>query len=105
MTIRPRAVISAEQIDQGQASFFAETRTHAPGPEGMLDRSGDVVVAAFRSESECGNVLGARACSILEAREPRNRRYVPFAGACTDRTTLGSVGMFDSLSLSKRFRN
>src|ERR1039457_5412388 len=53
MTISPRAAITAEQIYDGAANPFAETKTHAPGPEGMLSITPEMLLT-----QPSGNLFG-----------------------------------------------
>ena len=142
MTISPRAAITAEQIYDGAANPFAETKTHAPGPEGMLSITPEMLLTqpsgnlfglsqsagmgweparlldpeflilsthgGMRAEDGTPIALGFHTghwevgLLVAEAaRELRNQRCVPFAGACTDPCdgrTQGTDGMLDSLA-------
>src|SRR5665213_3160395 len=53
MTTSQRAVITAEQIFDGAADLFAETKTHAPGPEGMLPITAEMLLT-----QPSGNLFG-----------------------------------------------
>src|ERR1017187_6201784 len=53
MTINPRTEITAEQIHDGAANLFAATRTHAPGPEGMLPITPEMLLT-----QPSGNLFG-----------------------------------------------
>jgi xylonate dehydratase len=53
MTISQRAVIAAEQVFDGAANLFAETKTHAPGPEGTLPITAEMLLT-----QPSGNLFG-----------------------------------------------
>jgi xylonate dehydratase len=53
MTISQRALIAAEQVFDGAANLFAETKTHAPGPEGMLPITAEMLLT-----QPSGNLFG-----------------------------------------------
>ena len=53
MTINPPTAITAEQIFDGAANLFAETKTHAPGPEGMLPITAEMLLTL-----PSGNLFG-----------------------------------------------
>src|SRR5450759_4084236 len=53
MTDNRRSAITAEQILGGGADLFAETRTHAPGPEGALPITAEMLLT-----QPSGNLFG-----------------------------------------------
>src|ERR1022692_3485912 len=53
MMINPPTAITAEQIFDGAANLFAETKTHAPGPEGMLPITPEMLLT-----QPSGNLFG-----------------------------------------------
>src|SRR5580698_7859436 len=53
MTINPKSSVTAEQIYDGAANLFAETKTHAPGPEGMLPITPEMLLT-----QPSGNLFG-----------------------------------------------
>src|SRR5580698_9304209 len=141
MTINPKSSVTATQVFESEASVFRETKTHAPGPEGVLPITAEMLLTQpsgnlFGLSQNAG--MGWKAAHLLDpeflilsthggmraqdgtpialgfhtghwevgllvaeaARELRNRRAVPFAGACTDPCdgrTQGTDGMLDSL--------
>ncbi|MGC1298784.1 MAG: dihydroxy-acid dehydratase, partial [Alloacidobacterium sp.] len=141
MTINPKSSVTAAQVFESEASVFRETKTHAPGPEGVLPITAEMLLTQpsgnlFGLSQNAG--MGWEAAHLLDpeflilsthggmraqdgkpialgfhtghwevgllvaeaARELRNRRAVPFAGACTDPCdgrTQGTDGMLDSL--------
>ncbi len=67
MSIHPRTSITAEQIFESEARLFRETRTHAPGPEGVLPITPEMLLT-----QPSGNLFpvwdgSPRACSILNS--------------------------------------
>jgi len=141
MKSNPRTEITAEQVFEGEASLFSATKTHAPGPEGMLPITPEMLLTQpsgnlFGLSQSAG--MGWEPARLLDpeflilsthggvraqdgtpialgfhtghwevgllvteaARELRNQRCIPFAGACTDPCdgrTQGTEGMLDSL--------
>lgn len=53
MSINPRTSITAEQILEGGLQLFGETRTHAPGPEGKLPITPEMLLT-----QPSGNLFG-----------------------------------------------
>src|ERR1035441_7392688 len=53
MTANPRSAITAEQVLGGEASLFADTRTHAPDPEGSLPITPEMLLT-----QPSGNLFG-----------------------------------------------
>ncbi len=53
MTVHPSNGIAAEQVLEGGASLFAETSTHAPGPEGALPITAEMLLTR-----PSGNLFG-----------------------------------------------
>jgi dihydroxyacid dehydratase/phosphogluconate dehydratase len=53
MTVDPRNAITVEQVLEGGASLFGETRTHAPGPEGRLPITPEMLLT-----QPSGNLFG-----------------------------------------------
>jgi putative YjhG/YagF family dehydratase len=53
MTVDPRNAITVEQILEGGTSLFSETRTHAPGPEGALPITPEMLLT-----QPSGNLFG-----------------------------------------------
>jgi xylonate dehydratase len=53
MTINPQSAITAEQILGGGTDLFADTRTHAPGPEGALPITPEMLLT-----QPSGNLFG-----------------------------------------------
>src|SRR5580693_19894 len=44
MTINPKSSVTAAQVFESEASGFRETRTHAPGPEGVLPITAEMLL-------------------------------------------------------------
>jgi putative YjhG/YagF family dehydratase len=137
--------IPIASVLDSDASFFAQAKTHAPGPEGSLPITAEMLLTQpsgnlfglsqsagmgwdvtrlldpeFLILSTHGGLRAADGTAIAlgfhtghwevgllvaeAARELRNMRAIPFAGACTDPCdgrTQGTAGMLDSLP----FRN
>jgi putative YjhG/YagF family dehydratase len=53
MTVNPRNAITAEEVLEGGTSIFSETRTHAPGPEGTLPITPEMLLT-----QPSGNLFG-----------------------------------------------
>src|SRR5579864_2767291 len=53
MSVDPRNIITAEQVLEGGAHLFAETRTHAPGPQGILPITPEMLLT-----QPSGNLFG-----------------------------------------------
>src|SRR6201996_7893632 len=142
MTINPKSSVTAAQVFESEASGFRETKTHAPGPEGVLPITAEMLLTQpsgnlFGLSQNVG--MGWETSHLLDpeflilsthggmraqdgtpialgfhtghwevgllvaeaARELRDRRAIPFAGACTDPCdgrTQGTDGMLDSLA-------
>src|SRR6266702_6010214 len=125
MSIHPPTSITAEQIFESEARLFRETRTHAPGPEGVLPITPEMLLTepsgtlfglsqnagmgwepsrlldpeflilsthgGLRTEDGRAIALGFHTghwevgLLVAEAaRELKELRAIPFAGACTD---------------------
>src|SRR5208283_68084 len=53
MTINPRSSVTAAQVFESEASVFRETKTHAPGPEGVLPITAEMLLT-----QPSGNLFG-----------------------------------------------
>src|SRR5579871_1619103 len=53
MTINPKSSVTAAQVFESEASVFRETKTHAPGPEGTLPISPEMLLT-----QPSGNLFG-----------------------------------------------
>ena len=53
MTINPKSSVTAAQVFESEASVFRETRTHAPGPEGALPITPEMLLT-----QPSGNLFG-----------------------------------------------
>src|SRR5580700_3781729 len=53
MTINPRSSVTAAQVFESEASVFRETKTHAPGPEGVLPITAEMLLS-----QPSGNLFG-----------------------------------------------
>src|ERR1035437_2262679 len=53
MTVNPRNAITPEEALEGGTSIFSETRTHAPGPEGTLPITPEMLLT-----QPSGNLFG-----------------------------------------------
>ena len=139
MSQSPR--IRAAEVLESDAALYSNVQTHAPGPQGMLPITPEMLVnqpsgnifglsqdagmgwdpaklldPEFLILSTHGGLRAADGTPIAlgfhtghwevgllvaeAARELRNRRALPFAGACTDPCdgrTQGTTGMMDSL--------
>ena len=137
----PGTSITVEQVLESSPSALTGVKTHAPGPEGQLPITPEMLLTQpsgnlfgltqnagmgwspahlldpeFLILSTHGGVRAADGTPIAlgyhtghwevgllvaeAARELRNRRCIPFAGACTDPCdgrTQGTAGMLDSL--------
>jgi hypothetical protein len=53
MTINPKSSVTATQVFESEASVFCETKTHAPGPEGVLPITAEMLLT-----QPSGNLFG-----------------------------------------------
>jgi len=53
MTINPKSSVTAAQVFESEASVFRETKTHAPGPEGVLPITAEMLLT-----QPSGNLFG-----------------------------------------------
>ena len=141
MIERPTPVVSISKILQSDPSLFEQAKTHAPGPDGSLPITPEMLLTqpsgnlfglsqdagmgwdvtrlldpeflilsthgGLRAQDGTAIALGFHTghwevgLLVAEAaRELRNLRAIPFAGACTDPCdgrTQGTAGMLDSL--------
>ena len=142
MNMHGSNAITMEQVLGGETDVFSEIKTHAPGPDGSLPITPEMLLTQpsgnlFGLSQDAG--MGWEPARLLDpeflilsthggmraqdgtpialgfhtghwevgllvaeaARELRNRRCIPFAGACTDPCdgrTQGTAGMLDSLA-------
>jgi putative YjhG/YagF family dehydratase len=141
MAVSPSTPIPVAQVLESDASLFESSRTHAPGPEGSLPITPEMLLTqpsgnlfglsqsagmgwdvtrlldpeflilsthgGLRAQDGTPIALGFHTghwevgLLVAEAaKELRNMRAIPFAGACTDPCdgrTQGTAGMLDSL--------
>ena len=53
MTINPKSPVTAAQVFESETSVFRETKTHAPGPEGVLPITAEMLLT-----QPSGNLFG-----------------------------------------------
>src|ERR1700732_5491499 len=53
MTINPKSSVTAAQVFESETSIFSETKTHAPGPEGALPITPEMLLT-----QPSGNLFG-----------------------------------------------